>query len=56
MDLGLLYQALVSGALDLYPEYSGTVLTAILKLPPNKDARAVFNRVKAEYATRWPGC
>ncbi|RMD86365.1 MAG: ABC transporter permease subunit [Calditrichaeota bacterium] len=28
------YQALVNGAIDLYPEYSGTIAQAILKLEP----------------------
>ena len=37
--------ALTSGAIDLYPEYSGTALTAVLKLPPSRDAAAVMRQV-----------
>lgn len=56
----LAHQALIDGSIDLYPEYSGTALTACLKLPLVKDARAVFNAVRQTYAERhqiewgWP--
>ena len=56
----LAHQALIDGAIDLYPEYSGTALTACLKLPLEKDPTLVFNNVKQAYATRhqvewgWP--
>ena len=30
----LVHQALVNGDIDLYPEYTGTALTTVLKLPP----------------------
>jgi len=56
LDLGgtlLAQQALRSGEIDLYPEYTGTALTAVLKLPPSSDAAAVFERVRAEYRKRW---
>ena len=49
----LTQQALVSGALDLYPEYTGTALTAILKEKPSSDAGVVFRQVKAAYHDRW---
>jgi glycine betaine/choline ABC-type transport system substrate-binding protein len=49
----LTHEALVSGALDLYPEYTGTALTAILKEQPSSDADAVFRQVKAAYHDRW---
>ncbi len=49
----LTHEALVSGALDLYPEYTGTALTAILKEKPSSDADSVFRRVKAAYHDRW---
>ena len=45
--------AITSGAIDLYPEYSGTALTAVLKLPPSKDPAAVMQQVRAEYRRRW---
>ncbi|HUO29185.1 MAG TPA: glycine betaine ABC transporter substrate-binding protein [Bryobacteraceae bacterium] len=56
LDLGgtlLAQQALRGGEIDLYPEYTGTALTAVLKLPPSSDAAAVFERVRAEYRQRW---
>jgi osmoprotectant transport system substrate-binding protein len=49
----LAHQALVSGGIDLYPEYTGTALTAVLKLDERGDAAAVRKRVSAEYMTRW---
>lgn len=49
----LAHEALVSGGIDLYPEYTGTALTAILNLPPSKDPAAVFERVRKEYRERW---
>jgi len=45
--------ALTSGAIDLYPEYSGTALTAVLKLPPSKDPAAVMAQVRAAYRQQW---
>lgn len=45
--------AITSGAIDLYPEYSGTALTAVLKLPPQKDPAAVMQQVRAAYRQRW---
>jgi osmoprotectant transport system substrate-binding protein len=42
-------QALVSNQLDLYPEYTGTGLLTVLKLPTNSDPQAVYNTVKTEY-------
>ncbi len=49
----LAHQALVSGQIDLYPEYTGTALTAVLKLPVSRDAAEVENRVRREYRARW---
>lgn len=42
-------QALVSDQIDLYPEYTGTGLLTVLKLPSNTDRQAVFNTVKDGY-------
>jgi osmoprotectant transport system substrate-binding protein len=56
LDLGgtlLAHQALLDGAIDLYPEYTGTALTAVLKLAPSSDAADVLERVRAEYRRRW---
>lgn len=54
-DLGgnLAHEALVAGEIDLYVEYSGTALLAILKNPPLTDPQEVLRRVKAEYAKRF---
>ncbi len=49
----LAHEALVSGAIDLYPEYTGTALTAVLKEPVERDAGAVLSKVRSEYARRW---
>jgi glycine betaine/choline ABC-type transport system substrate-binding protein len=46
-------QAIVSGRIDMYPEYTGTALTAILKEPPQRGNDAVFQRVKSEYERRF---
>jgi osmoprotectant transport system permease protein len=54
-DLGgnLAHDALVTGEIDIYVEYTGTALTAILKLPPVSDPKEVYRRVKEEYAARF---
>jgi glycine betaine/choline ABC-type transport system substrate-binding protein len=49
----LAHQALVQGDIDVYPEYTGTALTAILKLPPPADPAAVAATVRAEYQSRF---
>ena len=40
----LAHDALVAGEIDVYPEYTGTSLMAILKHPPDTDARAVYEQ------------
>lgn len=47
------HDALVAGQIELYPEYTGTAYTAILKHPPLTDPRAVYEQVKKEYAERF---
>ena len=49
----LAHQALVAGQIDVYPEYTGTALMEVLKLPASSDATAVANRVRSEYQSRW---
>jgi osmoprotectant transport system permease protein len=44
------HQALVSGGIDTYVEYSGTALTAIFNLPASNDANAVFAQIRDRYA------
>ena len=46
----LTHDSLVAGRIDAYPEYTGTSLMAILKHPPETDPRAVYERVRREYA------
>ena len=54
-DLGgnLAHEALVAGEIDIYVEYSGTALLAILKGQPSSDPQEVLRRVKADYAGRF---
>jgi glycine betaine/choline ABC-type transport system substrate-binding protein len=47
------HQALLAGRIDLYVEYTGTALTAILKEPPLPDHAEVYERVKEAYARRF---
>lgn len=49
----LTHQALVRGEIDIYPEYTGTALTTILKLPPTRDSAVAIARVRAEYQARF---
>ena len=55
LELGgnLPHEALVSGTLDLYPEYTGTSFTAILHHTPISDPRAVYDQVKQDYASKF---
>ncbi len=47
------HDAIRAGQIDLYPEYTGTAYTAILKHPPITDPRAVYEQVKREYAEKF---
>ncbi|HYL10264.1 MAG TPA: glycine betaine ABC transporter substrate-binding protein, partial [Candidatus Acidoferrales bacterium] len=47
------HEALRAGQIDLYPEYTGTALTAVLGEKPGGDSAAVYERVKAGYAARF---
>lgn len=46
-------QAMLSGRVDIYVEYTGTALTAILKDPVERNRAEVFDRVRHEYASRF---
>jgi osmoprotectant transport system substrate-binding protein len=53
LDLGgtlLTQQAMVAGDIDVYPEYTGTALTAVLKQKPLKDPKQVLAAVRQGYA------
>ena len=47
------HDALLAGRIDLYPEYTGTGYTAILKHPPITDPRLVYDKVKKEYEEKF---
>lgn len=47
------HQAVLAGRIDLYVEYTGTALTAILKESPPGGPEEVYERVKEEYARRF---
>ena len=49
----LAHDALLSRQIDVYPEYTGTAYTAILKHEPIADAEQVFDTTKAEYAEKF---
>jgi osmoprotectant transport system substrate-binding protein len=49
----LVQKAMLSGDVDLYVEYTGTALTAVLGENPQGDSNAVYQRVKEEYARRF---
>jgi len=46
-------QALLAGRIDLYVEYTGTALAAILKQHPSGDAQAVYEQVKQQYRQKF---
>jgi osmoprotectant transport system substrate-binding protein len=50
----LVHKALLSGDIDLYVEYTGTALTAVLNESPSTDtSAAIYNRVKQQYSQRF---
>ena len=46
------HKALEEKQIDMYPEYTGTMLLAVLKQEVMTDQKAVYDKVKAEYATK----
>jgi osmoprotectant transport system substrate-binding protein len=46
-------QALVSGRIDAYVEYTGTALTAVLKQPLDRNPDSVLNTIRGLYASRY---
>ncbi|MFN6962347.1 MAG: ABC transporter permease/substrate-binding protein [Pyrinomonadaceae bacterium] len=55
LELGgnLPHDSLLSGEIDVYPEYTGTAFTAILKHTPMTDMAAVYEQTKEEYRERF---
>ena len=47
------FEAVRSGAVDMYPEYTGTGLVAILHRAPISDRTAVLQTVRDEFSRRW---
>jgi osmoprotectant transport system substrate-binding protein len=46
-------QAILAGRIDVYPEYTGTALTAILKEDSSGERQDIYRRVKNEYERRF---
>jgi osmoprotectant transport system substrate-binding protein len=47
------HQGMLAGRIDIYPEYTGTALTAILKQKPEGDRTAAYEQMKSEYEKRF---
>ena len=46
------HKALEEKQIDLYPEYTGTILLAVLKQESMTDPKAVYDKVKSDYAAK----
>ena len=46
-------QAILSGRIDIYPEYTGTALAAVLKQNASGNRQDVYRRAKSEYERRF---
>jgi osmoprotectant transport system substrate-binding protein len=49
----LTHEAIVSGNIDIYPEYTGTAATVILKQHPAAEPETVYRAVRDAYAARF---
>jgi len=47
------HQAILAGRIDIYPEYTGTALTAVLKEQPDRNREEVYARVQRAYRDRF---
>lgn len=47
------FEALKTGAIDVYPEYTGTGLVSILNEPAKGGPAQTLNRVRSEFLSRW---
>ena len=47
------HEAILSGQIGMYVEYTGTAFTAVLKYPPVPSRDSVYRTVSAEYARRF---
>jgi osmoprotectant transport system substrate-binding protein len=46
-------QAILAGRIDIYPEYTGTALTAVLKQQPGDNKQGVYRRVQQGYEEKF---
>jgi osmoprotectant transport system substrate-binding protein len=46
-------QAILSGRIDVYPEYTGTALTAVLKQQASGERNTIYEQVKRDYESRF---
>jgi len=49
----VLFGAIQNGSIDMYPEFTGTALTDILKLPPTQNAQQDYQTVKQAYQQQY---
>jgi osmoprotectant transport system substrate-binding protein len=49
----LVHESMVQGSIDLYAEYTGTALMAVLKRPLVTDPAAALAEVRAAYQSQW---
>ncbi len=49
----VLHEGLKTGEIDLYPEYTGTGLLTVLKLPTETDRQKVYDTVSREYKSQF---
>jgi glycine betaine/choline ABC-type transport system substrate-binding protein len=49
----LAHESLLSNEIDVYPEYTGTAYTAILKHAPVTDTQRVYDETRREYAEKF---
>jgi glycine betaine/choline ABC-type transport system substrate-binding protein len=47
----LVHQSLMNGEIDVYPEYSGTALSSVLKIDMVNDPKAIVERIRDVYHT-----
>jgi osmoprotectant transport system substrate-binding protein len=47
------HESLKKGDIDVYPEYTGTGLINVLELPPNSDAKTVYDEVAKGYKEKF---
>ncbi|KAF0249089.1 MAG: glycine betaine ABC transporter substrate-binding protein [bacterium] len=47
------HQALVAGQINIYPEYTGTALMAVLQQPAETNPQKVYESVKKVYETKF---